>query len=57
MIKNSINRFAVSVKAVEPITDSTKYIGRIFTRDGRAYHLIKGDKIVLVRRKKVMMPK
>jgi hypothetical protein len=54
--KKSIVRVAVSIKSVEMI-DGSKFLGRILTKDGRAFHLIKGDKLILVRRKRVVYPK
>jgi len=56
MIKQSINKRAHTVKTLEVI-DGTKFIGRILTKDGKAFNLIKGDKVIVVRRKKMMEPK
>lgn len=56
MIKKSVARLATSVKNVE-VVEGSKVFGRIFTKDGRTFTLIKGDKIVLIRRKKIIMPK
>lgn len=56
MIKKSVARVAISVKAVEVI-DGSKFIGRILTKDGRAFHLIKGDKVIVVRKKRMIHPK
>ena len=56
MRKMSIVRLAVPVKSLEAI-DGSKFLGRIMTRGGQAYHLIKGDKIIVVRRKRVLFPK
>jgi len=54
--KKSIIRIAIPVKGLEVI-DGAKFLGRILVTGGRAYHLIKGDKIIVVRRKRVIFPK
>jgi len=54
--KKSIIRIALPVKGLEVI-DGTKFLGRITVTGGRAYHLIKGDRIIVVRRKRVIFPK
>ena len=55
MIRQSINKRAYVVKYLE-IIDGTKFIGRIITSKG-AFHLIKGDKVIVVRRKRMLQPK
>jgi len=37
--------------------DGTKYIGKILIKDGTIFHLIKGDKIIVIRRKKIIRSK
>lgn len=56
MIKQSINKRAHAVKSLEVI-DGTKFIGRIYIRNGKSFNVIKGDKIIVVRRKKMIEPK
>ena len=56
MRKKSIIRIAIPVKGLEVI-DGSKFLGRILVPGGGAYHLIKGDKIIVVRRKRVIFPK
>jgi hypothetical protein len=56
MRKMSIVRVAIPVKSLE-IIDGSKFLGRILVTGGRAYHLIKGDRIIVVRRKRVIYPK
>ena len=56
MIKKSVIRLAIRIKALEPV-DGTKILGRILTSDGRIFTLIKSDKIVVIRRKKILVPK
>ena len=56
MIKKSVARVSQPIKSVEPI-DGVKQIGRITVRDGRIFTLIKGDRVVVVRRKRIINPK
>lgn len=56
MRKMSIVRVATPVKGLEVI-DGSKFLGRILVTGNRAYHLIKGDRIIVVRRKRVIYPK
>ena len=53
--KKSLNRFALSIKTLE-IVEGEKFLGRIYTKDGRTFHIIKGDKVIVVRRKKILIP-
>jgi len=55
MKKKSITNRAHSVKQIESIEDGTKFLGRIITKDG-TYHVIKRDKVLVVRRGKVINP-
>lgn len=52
----SISRFSSTIKKLESI-EGEKFIGRIVTTCGRAFTLIKGDKVVVIRRRKVIHPK
>jgi hypothetical protein len=54
--KKSVFRVSLHIKALE-IIDGEKFLGRIILRDGRAFTIIKGDRVVVVRRKKVLQPK
>ena len=56
MRKKSILRIAIPVKSLE-IIDGSKFVGRILVKGGAAYHIIKGDKIIVVRRKRIIFPK
>lgn len=56
MNKPSVVRVSIGIKSVEMV-DGTKVLGRIVTKDGRTYTLIKGDRVVIVRRKKIIQPK
>lgn len=56
MRKKSILRIALPVKGLEVI-DGSKFLGRVLVRGGAAYHIIRGDKIIVVRRKRVIFPK
>jgi len=54
MIRQSINKRAYVVKSLEVI-DGTKFIGRIYTKKG-IFHIMKGDKVLVIRRKRMMRP-
>jgi hypothetical protein len=56
MIKKSVVRLSLPIKYIETI-DGTKQIGRIFVRDGRVFTLIHGDRVVIIRRKRILSPK
>ena len=55
-IKKSVVRLSLPIKSVETV-DGTKLIGRIAVKDGRVFTLIKGDRIVVIRRKRILLPK
>ena len=55
MKKKSITNRAHSVKRIEAIDEGTKFLGRLVTKDG-TYHVIKNDKVLIVRRGKVIKP-
>jgi len=56
MIKKSVSRRATPVKGVE-VVEGSKVFGRIFTKDGRTFTLIKGDRVIVIRRKRMVQPK
>lgn len=54
--KKSVARAALPIKSIETV-DGTKVLGRVLLKDGKSFTVIKGDKIILVRRKKMIQPK
>lgn len=55
MIRQSINKRAYPIKSLEIIVDGTKFLGRIHIKNG-VFHIMKGDKVIIVRRKKMVKP-
>ena len=55
MIRQSINKRAYPIKSFEIIVDGTKFLGRINTKKG-VFHIMRGDKVIIVRRKKMITP-
>lgn len=56
MIKKSLIRISRPVKGLE-LVEGSKFLGRIMTADSKTFYLCKGDRIVIVRRKRVIHPK
>ena len=56
MKRKSVLRLSSTIKALEMV-DGSKVLGRITTKDGKVFTIIHGDRIVLLRRKRIIQPK
>jgi hypothetical protein len=56
MIKKSLLRISRPIKGLE-LVEGTKFLGRIITKDSKTFFLCKGDRVVLIRRKRIVPPK
>jgi hypothetical protein len=56
ILNKSIYRVSSLIKSIESI-DGDKFLGRILTKDRKTLTLIKGDRVVIIRQKRILYPK
>jgi len=56
MIKKSLLRISIPIKSLD-IVENSKFLCRIHAKDGRLFYLMRGDRITVIRRKRVIRPR